>query len=114
MRMIDGIKWGHNNVLNLGIPADGVTASAGVLRHFVKRAGDAPVQLAIGFAGIRPIRREIAVAARREVVINGFTAGFTKGVDHIQDATADTRAEVINMYAGFVRQFFHCHDVPVG
>ncbi|SUG69240.1 Uncharacterised protein [Salmonella enterica subsp. enterica] len=28
MRMIDGIKWGHNNVLNLGIPADGVTASA--------------------------------------------------------------------------------------
>ncbi|MEA5948425.1 hypothetical protein ONR07_24780, partial [Salmonella enterica subsp. enterica serovar Anatum] len=42
-------------------------------------------------AGIRPIRREIAVATRREVVINGFTAGFTKGVDHIQDATADTR-----------------------
>ncbi len=67
-------RWGLNGVittsLNLGIPADGVTASAGVLRHFVKRAGDVPVQLAIGCASA-----QYAGDRRRDMkrsVSNGF------------------------------------------
>ncbi len=71
--MIDGLNGVITTSL-ICIPADGVTASAVSYGHFVKR-GDVPVQLAIGllasaqYAGDR--RR-----TRREVVINGFTAGF--------------------------------------
>lgn len=49
-----------------------------------------------------------------EVVINGFIVGFIKGVDYIQDVIVDICVEVINMYVGFVCQFFYCYDVFVG
>ena len=86
----------------------------GVLRHFVKVARHAPVQLAIGLFSVRPVGREVAFAARREVVVNRFAAGFAKSVDHVEHAAADACAKVIDMHAGFISQFFHRRDVAVG
>ena len=47
----------------------------GVLRHFVKVARHAPVQLAIGLFSVRPVGREVAFAARCEVVVNKVREG---------------------------------------
>jgi hypothetical protein len=52
----------------------------GVLRHFVKVARHAPVQLAVGLFGIRPVGREVAIAARREVVVTGLPQALLKAL----------------------------------
>ncbi len=48
------------------------------------------------------------------MVINGFTAGFAEGVDHVQYAAADACSEVVDVHTLFARQFFHRDDVAVG
>ena len=85
----------------------------GVLRHFVQVARHAPVQLAVGLGGIRPVGREVAIAARREMVVNRFAAGLAESIDHVEHAAADAGAKVVDMDPGFVSQFFHGRDVAI-
>ena len=86
----------------------------GVLRHFVQVARYAPVQLAVGLGSIRPVGREVAIAARREMVVNGFAAGLAESIDYVEHAAADAGAKVVDMHPGFVSQFFHGRDVAIG
>ncbi len=67
----------------------------GVLRHFVQVARYAPVQLAVGLGSIRPVGREVAIAARREMVVNGFAAGLAESIDYVEHAAADAGAKVV-------------------
>ena len=85
----------------------------GVLRHFVQVARYAPVQLAVGLGSIRPVGREVAIAARREMVVNGFAAGLAESIDYVEHAAADAGAKVVDMHPGFVSQFFHGRDVAL-
>ena len=86
---------------------DGVTASAGVLRHFIECARYAPVQFTVGFAGVRPVGRKGRPRERCKMIINRFAAGFAEGINHVQHAVAYASAEVVDVYAWLVRQFFH-------
>ncbi len=113
MWMVNGVKYAHEGSLvwitlrMTGLPVRCPAPFRPVARY-------APVQLAVGLGSIRPVGREVAIAARREMVVNGFAAGLAESIDYVEHAAADAGAKVVNMHPGFVSQFFHGRDVTIG
>ena len=73
--------------------------------HIVKVAGGFPAQLFFGFVGAGVAGGNIARAARCDDVRNFVTAGLFKRMNYVQHAITYSRAEIVDINAGFFALF---------
>lgn len=114
MWMVNGVKYVYEGFLVWIILWMMGLLVSGVLCYFVQVVCYVLVQFVVGFGSICLVGWEVVIVVWCEMVVNGFVVGFVESIDYVEYVVVDVGVKVVDMYFGFVSQFFYGCDVVIG
>ena len=99
------------SVIILRIRSGSGSAISGVLAHLLKTSLCYPVKLVLCLCRVTVACRDIARAARFDLIRDLFSACLAECLDHIEYGISVSCSQVVDRYSRLLFQFLNCADV---